>query len=102
MNILHSYSLLLALSLLATSIAFFGLLHLLGARHALRRWADFNGFEILDLDLRLFSKGFIKWYVYFVRVRDKSGRERSGWVRCRSFLSRRTFGDKSTILWHEL
>jgi hypothetical protein len=102
MNFSSSIFLLTALGLIAAGIIFFGLLHLFGARRALQRWADFNGFEILDLDLRLFSKGLIKWYVYFVKVRDKSGRERSGWVRCRSFLPTRTFGDKASVLWHEL
>jgi hypothetical protein len=97
-----SFFLLVTLGVIAAGIVFFGLLHFFGARRALRRWADFNGFEILDFDLRLFSQGLVKWYVYFVRVRDKSGRERSGWVRCRSFLTARTFGDKSTVLWHEL
>ena len=90
------------LGVIVIGVVFFGLLHLLRAKRALKRWADYNGFEILGSDLRLFSTGFIKWYVYFVRVRDKAGRERSGWVRCRSFLSSRSFADKSTILWHEL
>jgi hypothetical protein len=102
MNISLRFALLVGLGVIAAGITFFGLLHLHGARRALRRWADFNGFELLDKKLRLCTTGFVKWYLYFVKVRDKCGRERSGWVHIRSFLSRRTFGDKSGASWIEL
>ena len=97
-----SFVLLVALGVIVAGVVFFGLLHLMRAKRTLKRWADHNGFEILDSDMRLFTSGLLKWYVYFVRVRDKTGRERSGWLRCRSFLSSRAFDDKSRVLWHEL
>ena len=55
-------------------------------RQLLRDWADDNGLEILHSRARVFFCGPFTWSslrhqtVYFVRVRDKEGRERSGWV----------------------
>src|SRR6476620_10535882 len=59
----------------------------------LRTWAKENGFELLSFDKRyMFGTGPFAWWtnsrnqiVFRVRVRDQTGRERSGWVRCGSY-----------------
>jgi len=54
----------------------------------LQKWADDNGYEILEKELRHFFKGPFFFTasknqtVYRVTVRDKAGLERSGWVVC--------------------
>jgi len=63
-------------------------------RADLRQWAAENGLEILSSDKKyIIGTGPFKWWtnsrnqlVFFVRVRDRGGRERSGWVRCGSYL----------------
>jgi hypothetical protein len=70
----------------------------------LRRWAEENGFQILDYKLRLLSTGPFSWTsingqtVYQVHVRDVEGRERSGWLRCGSFWSG-VLDDRSDVRW---
>jgi hypothetical protein len=72
----------------------------------LERWAEENGFTVVDRRLRHFFRGPFTWTaaegqtVYRVTVVDSCGRERSGWVRCGSF----TFGllsDKIRVRWDE-
>jgi hypothetical protein len=54
----------------------------------LQRWADQNGFHIIDRRPRLWFKGPFFWttsrsqVVYSVTVEDNQGRRRTGWVRC--------------------
>jgi hypothetical protein len=61
------------------------------SRLLLRRWAKKNGFEILHSTVIPFSKGIFDPYrrdlqmVYHVRIRDREGREHTGWVRCGGF-----------------
>jgi hypothetical protein len=61
-------------------------LYSLRRRQLLRDWADDTGLEILHSKVRIFFCGPFTWggqrhrTVYSVRVRDKEGRERSGWV----------------------
>jgi hypothetical protein len=58
------------------------------ARAVLEQWAAINGCQILHSELRplftgpFFWRIFIKQPVYYVRVRERDGRERAGWVRC--------------------
>ena len=62
--------------------------HFSRSRSVLEQWADEQGLEILHSDYRHVFRGPFFWTtgkgqtVYFVRVRDKKGVERSGWVRC--------------------
>jgi hypothetical protein len=62
--------------------------HFRRSRSVLDQWAEKNGFEILHSEYRHLFKGpFTLWSskdqtVYRVRVRDREGTERSGWVRC--------------------
>jgi hypothetical protein len=57
------------------------------ARSILRQWASKKHFEILQFK-RCFLYGGFSWWttsyrqmVFFVRVRDDSGHERTGWVK---------------------
>ncbi len=68
------------------------------SRVLLRRWAADNGFELLEYNYRMIRKGPFWWsqrgqVVYRVRIRDRQGRERAGWVRCGSILLG-VFGDQ--------
>src|SRR5664279_982917 len=57
------------------------------ARSVLQQWAAAQRFEVLDSKRSFWCGGFSWWttshqrIVFFVRVRDDSGREHSGWVR---------------------
>ncbi|WP_165231969.1 hypothetical protein [Aquisphaera insulae] len=61
--------------------------HFRRSRQILDRWADRNGYEILEAEYRHFFKGPFFWRsskdqtVYRVTVRDKTGIHK-GWVRC--------------------
>ena len=75
-------------------------------RFLLNRWAVDNGFQILHSEIRTLLAGPFtlttarNQLVYFVRVRDRTGKERSGWVRCGSF----PFGissDKTEVRWKD-
>jgi hypothetical protein len=77
------------------------------SKDILKKWADSNKFEILHSERRLFSTGLFKWWhisrgqhLYFVRVRDEAGRERSGRVRCGSFFGGVLFGDDVEVRWN--
>jgi len=58
------------------------------ARAILEQWATANGYEILHSEIRhlftgpFFWRNFTKQPVYYVRVRERDGKERAGWVRC--------------------
>jgi hypothetical protein len=75
----------------------------------LKRWADENGFEIVEKKQRyMFSTGPFKFWtnsrnqiIYFFRVRDRAGHERSGWARCGSYFGGVFFSDNIEIRWDE-
>lgn len=75
----------------------------------LQKWADANGFHITQKNQRyLFFTGPFKWWtnsrnqiIYFFKVRDREGQERSGWARCGSYLGGVFFSDKIEIRWDE-
>jgi hypothetical protein len=60
-------------------------------RALLNRWAEENGFEILYSRRPILNAGPFTWHtsrwqvVYSVRVRDRQGKDRSGWVKLGSF-----------------
>jgi hypothetical protein len=89
------------LFLAAVSIAW----HFRKSRRVLERWAEQNGYRIVDAEYRHFFKGPFFWTsskgqtVYRVTVEMKGG-VRSGWVRCGSWW----FGlmsDKAEVRWDE-
>ena len=98
-NSTYSYALLLMGAIvLITYVTWF----FLRSRSLLHRWASANGFQILDS--RFSPSGPLSWTssrsqtIYFVRVRDKEGQERRGWVRCGSFWVG-VFSDKIEVRW---
>ncbi len=56
------------------------------SRFVLEQWAKAHEFEILYRKFRFFDRGpFLSTgmhNVYYVRVRDREGNERSGWFKC--------------------
>jgi|SRR5450432_1675406 hypothetical protein len=84
-------------------------LHYSRSKRVLQKWADSNKFEILHFGTRYFTTGQFKWWqvsnrqhLYFVRVRDAAGRERSGWVRCGSFFGGVIFSDEVEVRWNQV
>jgi hypothetical protein len=74
------------------------------SRCVLERWAAEHGFEILHSEYRILSRGPFFWTtskgqtVYYVKVRDGRGIERSGWVRCGGWLLG-LLSDKAEVRW---
>src|SRR5215470_5043593 len=64
------------------------------ARTVLRAWAAEGGFQILRFEKRnTTGRGPFNWWtnspeqsIYHLRVRDREGRERTGWLRCGSYF----------------
>jgi len=75
----------------------------------LQKWAGLNEFLIMEKRQRyIFFTGPFKWWtnsrnqiIYFVKVCDRNGKERSGWARCGSFWGGVFFSDKIEIRWDE-
>ena len=61
------------------------------SRSILKEWAAWNGLQILSLKRAFWTGAFNPFttsrsqVVFWVRVRDGAGHDRSGWVRCGSF-----------------
>ncbi len=77
------------------------------ANAILQNWAREHDFELLHFEASFFTGGF-GWLttsrnqrVYFVRVRDREHRERSGWVRCGSFWGGVLFGNEAEVKWKD-
>jgi hypothetical protein len=76
------------------------------SREVLERWAKANDFEILQSEYRNLFLGPFAFStasgqsVYYVRVRDQTGRERGAWVRCGSFWAG-VFSDKAEVRWED-
>jgi hypothetical protein len=76
------------------------------SRLVLQQWAAANGFEITHFEFRSLRTGPFFWTgsgkeaVYYVRVRGKDGRERSGWVRCGTFWVG-LFSDRAEVRWED-
>lgn len=73
----------------------------------LRRWAKPEGFEIIVFKRAFFAGGF-SWLttsrsqrVFSVTIRDREGRERSGWVRCGSYFGGILFSDDAEVKWKD-
>jgi len=76
------------------------------SKSLLQKWAAANGFEILHFELRELRRGpFLrsgsgKQAVYYVRIRNREGQARSGWVRCGGFWSG-LLGEKTEVKWDD-
>ena len=75
------------------------------SRRVLERWAERNGYRIIDADYRNFFRGPYFWTtakgqtVYRVNVEVKGG-VRRGWVRCGSW-GLGLFSDRTEVRWDE-
>jgi hypothetical protein len=74
----------------------------------LRTWAEENKFEVLFSEPRVLLRAgpFPYWKnpkqpVFFVRVRDEQGKQRSGWVRFGSFWGGTWDSHKADAKWQE-
>lgn len=74
------------------------------SRRVLEQWASGNGYQLLYSEYRHLRKGpFLLragrgHAVYYVTVRDESGRTRSGYVRCGSWWLG-LWSDQVTVEW---
>lgn len=99
---------LIALVAIAVFIGLFWLFVSRG-KAVLRAWAIENAFQIVSFEKKyMFFTGPFKWWtnsrnqiVYFVRVRDRDGKERTGWVRCGSYLGGVFFSNEAEVRWEE-
>jgi hypothetical protein len=78
------------------------------AKAILEAWAANEGHTLLSLDRCYFGTGpFNLWtngrgqVVYHVRVRDRSGEARSGWVRCGGYFGGVLFSNRTEVRWEE-
>jgi hypothetical protein len=73
----------------------------------LQNWAEENGFQITQSRQRYkFFTGPFKWWtnsrnqvIFFVKVRDRDGRERSGWIRCGNYSRGVFFSNEVEAKW---
>ncbi len=96
---------LFALALVAIPLAFYW--YVWRSDAILQKWADENGYQIVDKTYRLFFKGPFFFQtskhqtVYRVTVLDKTGRTLSGWVACGSYWWG-LCSDQVQVRWDEL
>ena len=75
----------------------------------LQKWADANGFQIVEKNQRyMVCTGPFKWWtnsrgqiIYFLKLRDRDGCERSGWARCGSYFGGVFSSDKIEVRWED-
>lgn len=93
-------------AVLLLGMAFYWVWYFPRTRSLMRHWATRNGFEIIDLKHRWIFKGPYFWNhsrcqpVFRVRVRDRHGNERAGWVRCGGWFTG-VITDEATVIWDE-
>ncbi len=80
--------------------------HTSRGRSALQQWASKKRFKVLGFRRCFFSGRFPWWTtsqrqtVFFVTIRDESGRERSGWVRFGDILGG-GYSHEPDVVWNE-
>jgi hypothetical protein len=82
-------------------------LQIVRMRATLRAWANEGGFQIVGFKKKnLTNRGPFRWAtnspnqsIFHVRVRDREGKERTGWVRCGSYLGGMLFSKKVEVKW---
>ena len=78
--------------------------HFFRSRSLLQQWAAENGYEILHSEYRTVFRGPFFWTtskgqtVYYVKIRDRDGNERTGWVRCGGWWLG-LMSDKTEVRW---
>lgn len=62
------------------------------SRSLVEQWAHQHGYTLLHYERRIFFLGPFFWttsrsqIVYYLRIRDQQGTERTGWIRCGSWM----------------
>jgi hypothetical protein len=80
--------------------------HLTRSRFILEQWAEQNGFTIVSTERRLFRRGPFLFKtgdnqeVYYVRITNHEGRQKTGYVRCGSFWLG-VLSDKAEVRWDD-
>ncbi len=80
--------------------------HFSRSRSLLEQWAMENGYELLHTEYRNLFRGPFFWTsskgqtVYYVKVRDRQGTTRSGWVRCGGWWLG-LLSDKTQVRWED-
>ena len=80
--------------------------HFSRSRSLLEQWAMENGYELLHTEHRNLFRGPFFWTsskgqtVYYVKVRDRNGATRSGWVRCGGWWLG-LLSDKTEVRWED-
>jgi hypothetical protein len=78
--------------------------HVSRSRSLLDQWASENGYMILHSEYRYLFKGPFFWTsskgqtVYYVKVQDRDGNVRTGWVRCGGWWLG-LMSDKTEVRW---
>ena len=75
------------------------------AESRLKKWAEQSGYRIIDRSYRLFCCGPFFWSekgqaVYRVRIEDREGQQRQGWVRFGSWWWG-LWSERVDVLWDE-
>lgn len=78
------------------------------AKAILQKWADKNGFQILQCKRKFFVTGPFAWwktsrnqYVYFLRIRERDGQERSAWTRIGDYATGILYGEQIEVKWND-
>jgi len=93
---------LIVVAVVATYVAWF----FARSRSMLRQWATANDLAIVQSQARNFRRGPLLWTsskhqaVYFVKVRDRAGRERSGWL-CLGGFWTGLFTSEAEVRWQD-
>ncbi len=80
--------------------------HFSRSRRMVDRWAEENGFRLIDREYRWFFRGPFWWRtsdkmaVYHVTVEDSSGRVRRAFIRCGGWLLG-LLSDRVDVEWEE-
>jgi hypothetical protein len=75
------------------------------AKLLLEKWANENQYQLLHAEYRSIRRRPFLWSakgqaVYRVEIRDEQGNERTGWVRCGSWLLG-VFADEVKVKWDD-
>ena len=93
-------------AIVMAALVFYFIWYFPRARSLVRHWAIRNGFELLELEHRWLFTGPFFWNhsrnqsIFRVRVRDRNGGLRLGWVRCGGFFTG-VFTDEASVIWDE-
>jgi|GEM_PF-6436131 len=74
----------------------------------LQKWAEKNGFQILQCKRKFFVTGPFNWwktsrnqYIYFLRIRERDGQERSAWTRIGDYTTGILYSEQMEVKWND-